>query len=119
MKNLDNLLSKLQIDVFDRIAVNIRNLRISKNLTIEKLADMSGITSAFLGNIERKEKKPSLKTIMKIAKALKTSPANIIGKTLYNNPIPKEQLLLSDICKILNNKNEKELEKVYNIIKNL
>lgn len=119
MKNLENLLLKSNVDVFERIANNIRMMRFSKNLTIEKLADIAGITPAFLGNIERREKKPSMKTIMKIAKALKTSPANIIGKRIYYNPVPKEEKILFDISNLLHNKSEEELKKIYNIIKNL
>jgi len=118
-KNLDDLLFKSNVDAFERIANNIRMKRLSKNLSIEKLADMAGITPAFLGNIERREKKPSMKTIMKIAKALKTSPANIIGRRIYYNPIPKEEKILFDISNLLRNKNEEELKKIYNIIKNL
>lgn len=51
----------------------IRKERKRQLLTIEKLAEMAGITENFLGKIERGEGVPSLQTIDSIACALHVS----------------------------------------------
>lgn len=56
------------------ISKNIKRLRSEKNLTQEKLAEMSGISLDYLGKIEVNINKPGLKTIFKLANALNVSP---------------------------------------------
>ena len=58
-KNAENLLSK-----------RIRSLRTSKKLTQQELGEKANIDYKFLGQIERGEKNPTFKTLVKIAEAL-------------------------------------------------
>ena len=44
----------------------IREQRKQKGLTLEKLAEMAGIGSIYLGEIERGKKMPSINTFIKI-----------------------------------------------------
>lgn len=55
------------------IGENIRSERKKQLLTIEKLAEMVGITENFLGKIERGESMPSFPTMDSIACALGVS----------------------------------------------
>lgn len=48
----------------------LKELRLSKGLSQEKLAFKSGMHRTYLGGIERGERNPSLKNIVAIAKAL-------------------------------------------------
>lgn len=48
----------------------IRNLRHSKGLSIEQLAELTGLNDKFLGNVERGEKSPSVETVYYIITAL-------------------------------------------------
>jgi len=48
----------------------IRNLRIQKRMSQEKLAFISNLHRTYIGGIERGERNPSLKNIVAIAKAL-------------------------------------------------
>lgn len=66
------------------IGANIRKERKKQLLTIEKLAEMSGITENFLGKIERGDGIPSLPTIDNIACALNVSIDFLKGNTDYN-----------------------------------
>ena len=54
------------------VGQRIRQLRKSKGVTQDYVSELAGITSGYLGQIERGEKTPSLSTLAKIANALDT-----------------------------------------------
>ncbi len=56
---------------------SIRKIREQKHLSQEAVAELAGIHATFLGRIERGVQNVSLKTIQKIAKALKTTPEKL------------------------------------------
>lgn len=49
---------------------NIKYFRSLKNLTQEKLSEISGISKDYLSEIERGKKTPGIKRLIKIAEAL-------------------------------------------------
>lgn len=53
------------------IEFKIREIRKSKNITITKLSELTGISKSHLSNIERGEKEPSISILIRIALALK------------------------------------------------
>ena len=57
--------------VSKKIGRRIRQIRIEKGLTQEKLALDAGLNRAYIGYIERGERNPSTETLAKIAKVLK------------------------------------------------
>jgi transcriptional regulator with XRE-family HTH domain len=63
-----------------RIGNNIRKERKRQLLTMEKLAEKSGITDNFLGKIERGDATPSLQTLDSIACALGVGIDFLMGK---------------------------------------
>ncbi|MGG1518756.1 helix-turn-helix transcriptional regulator [Paenibacillus oryzisoli] len=48
----------------------LRTERLKLKLSQEQLAELSGISSTFMGHIERAERTPSLETVIKLANAL-------------------------------------------------
>lgn len=54
-----------------KIEILIKEVRLQKNMTLETLARLSGISKGHLSKIERQEREPKLSTIILIAKALK------------------------------------------------
>ena len=66
MKDLQSLFGK-----------RIRELRKNQGLSQERLADMAGIDSTFVGSIERGKANPSLKVIAGIAEALSVDIADL------------------------------------------
>ncbi|NYE56432.1 helix-turn-helix domain-containing protein [Carboxydothermus ferrireducens] len=56
----------------------IRELREERGLTLNELSKKAGLSISYLSEIERGSKKPSLKTIDKIAKALNVNKAQIL-----------------------------------------
>jgi transcriptional regulator with XRE-family HTH domain len=61
-----------------KLGDKIRKLRISKKLSQEALADLSGIERSYMGAIERGERNPSFDKLVNIAKALKISPGDLL-----------------------------------------
>lgn len=54
-----------------RIEILIRKIRKEKNMSLETLSKLSGISKGHLSKIERQERDPKLTTIILISKALK------------------------------------------------
>lgn len=53
-----------------RFAMNVRALRLKKQITQERLAEMAGLHVNYLGSVERGERNVSIQNIEKIANAL-------------------------------------------------
>lgn len=64
--------------VSKRIGENLRKVRERKAITQEQLALDAGLNRAYIGYIERGERNPSTDTLVKIAKALKVSPRDLL-----------------------------------------
>lgn len=60
------------------IGENIRVARKSKNLTIDTLSELIGISSSFLGTLERGESSLSIETLINVCKTLGVSADVII-----------------------------------------
>lgn len=67
-----------EVIFYKNIGKKIKTLREQAGLTQEKLAERSGISLDYLGKIEVCINKPGLKTILKIANALKIEPFKIL-----------------------------------------
>jgi len=61
-------------EFYVKLGKKIKMLREDAGLTQEKLAEISGISLDYMGKIEVNINKPGLKTILKLAKALKIEP---------------------------------------------
>lgn len=55
------------------IAANLRQLREDRKLSLDKVAEATGVSKSMLGQIERGESNPSITTIWRIANGLKVS----------------------------------------------
>lgn len=66
------------------IALNIKALREQKKMTLQELADMSGLTKGYLSKIERSKKAPPYSTLNRIATALGVDAAFLLGENLEN-----------------------------------
>lgn len=60
------------------VEIKIREIRMSKNISLTELSRMTKISKSHLSNIERGEKEPSISILIRIALALKVDE-----KTLY------------------------------------
>ena len=58
---------------FQQFATKLKTLRLSKNMSQNKLSELAGLDNSYIGKIEKGEKSPSFKTILKLADALDIS----------------------------------------------
>ncbi|GKX27558.1 transcriptional regulator [Vallitalea longa] len=65
---------------------NIKQYRIQKELTQEKLAGLTGLSIQYIGNIERGNTTASLETIMKICLALEITPNQLLITSSSTTP---------------------------------
>lgn len=58
----------------------VREQRLQKGLTQEKLAELADLDRAYIYHLEHGKKEPSLTTIFKIAKGLNIKPGELIER---------------------------------------
>ena len=65
-------------DLAPIVGVNLRRLRMRRGLSLEKLAQKSGVSRAMLGQIELGQSAPTINVLWKIARALDVTFATLI-----------------------------------------
>jgi transcriptional regulator with XRE-family HTH domain len=66
------------MDLQRAMATNVRRERQARELTQEELADRAGLSSRYLGSIERARVAASVIVLGKLAQALKVDPCDLI-----------------------------------------
>jgi transcriptional regulator with XRE-family HTH domain len=67
-------------DPKDVLGKTIREMRLKHGLSQERLAELAGLHWTYIGGIERGERNVSLVNIVKIAKALRTTPSLLLSR---------------------------------------
>lgn len=68
----------MQTDSKQLIGKRIREIRLTKGFSQEALADEAGVHRTYMGSVERGERNISLENIVKIARALKVRPGELL-----------------------------------------
>ncbi|MCP3764806.1 XRE family transcriptional regulator [Domibacillus sp. A3M-37] len=84
------------------VAKNLKALRESKKLSLEKVAELTGVSKTMIGQIERGESSPTITTIWKIANGLKISFTSLV-----NSPQPDTKVVLKSEVQTLTEDNGK------------
>lgn len=93
----------------DTIGKNIRKYR------QEDLAERAGLTTNYIGMVERGEKIPSLETFIKILNALEVSADMILADVLDTGYTVKNSILNEKLAKLA----PEDRSKIYEVIDNL
>lgn len=96
----------------DTIGKNIRQFRIEKKMSQEDLAEKAGLSSNYIGMIERGEKVPSLTTFINILNSLGVSADMILTDVLNTGYTVKNSMLNEKIEKLT----PQDRVKIYEII---
>lgn len=67
-------------ELSQRFGRNVRNARAVRKWTQETFAERAGISFEYVGMLERGERLPSLDMLIRVAQALGTSVADLLGK---------------------------------------
>lgn len=57
-------------DICKQFATKVQQIREAKGFTRTRLSELAGLDMSYIGKIERCEKSPNLRTIVKLAEAL-------------------------------------------------
>ncbi len=66
------------------LATNLKQIREDRKLSLDNLAQITGVSKSMLGQIERGESNPTITTAWKIANGLKISFTELIKSTQEN-----------------------------------
>lgn len=106
-----NLKNNCSFDVGERL----RELRLSKAMTQEQLAHTANITPAYLGQIERNQKKVTVRTLEKVCHALNVSMAEFFSTAKESDKTIDE--VGNQILHQLHNKTEQEKQAILRMVK--
>lgn len=53
-----------------RVVILVKNIRKSKNLTLEQLAERSGVSKTHINDVENENKEPGISVMVRLAKGL-------------------------------------------------
>lgn len=85
----------IEVD-FKALGLMISKYRHAANLSQEKLAERIDVSTNFLGNIERGEKRPSVETFFKLCVALNISPNDLLNSSVGRLVTDQEKHQLRD-----------------------
>jgi transcriptional regulator with XRE-family HTH domain len=82
------------MDTKHLIGLRIKKLRLSKDISQERLAEIMGISPKYLSNIERGKENPTLDIFMKLANALKVEVSEVFNYSHEKSSKELRQMVL-------------------------
>lgn len=101
--------------MYESIGKNIRKYRLEKKLRQEDLAERAGLSTNYIGMVERGEKIPALETFITILNVLEVSADVILADVLATGYTVKDSLLAEKMAKL----SKDERERIYAVIDTL
>lgn len=101
--------------MYESIGKNIRKYRLEKKLRQEDLAERAGLSTNYIGMVERGEKIPALETFITILNVLEVSADVILADVLVTGYTVKDSLLAEKMAKL----SKDERERIYAVIDTL
>jgi XRE family transcriptional regulator, regulator of sulfur utilization len=77
------------------VAQNLKNIREEKKLSLDGLAELTGVSKSMLGQIERGESSPTIATLWKIANGLKISFTSLLDAPQTDTAVIKKEEITS------------------------
>ena len=100
-----------EIDYF-KLGLKIKEVRQSKGLTQDKLAEMVSCNTSHISNIENNHTKVSLNVLLSIANALNTSIDYLLSNQYENSSLALD----NEILRAIQNCDDEKKEKILKII---
>jgi transcriptional regulator with XRE-family HTH domain len=92
--------SKIAVISYRAIGARVRTLRQEKDLTQTQLAKVLGTRQTAVSEIERGNRGLTVQQLVKLARALKTTPDAILGEENGHQPRPKSAKILRRLHRI-------------------
>lgn len=100
---------------YESIGRNIRKYRTEHKLKQDELAEKAGLSSNYIGMVERGEKIPSLESLINILNSLEISADMVLCDVLSSGYRTKNSLLLEQIATL----SKEDQRTVYAVIESL
>lgn len=78
------------MDMRRLVGENVRQLRISRGVTQERLAEVSGFSQQYISDLERGRRNPTVVSLFDLAQALETTPARLVTQSAGQTTPPSE-----------------------------
>lgn len=101
--------------MYESIGKNIRKCRQTKKLRQEDLAELTGLSSNYIGMVERGEKIPALETFITILNALGASADVVLADVLVFGYQIKNSLLAEKLAAL----SKTERDRIYAVVDTL
>jgi len=103
------------VKMYESIGKNLRKYRLEKKLRQEDLAERAGLSTNYIGMVERGEKIPSLETFITILNVLEVSADMVLSDVLVKGYQVKNSILAERIGTL----SKDERERIYAVIDTL
>ena len=99
------------------VGSNIKEIRKSKKMTQEELAEICGLQTSYLAGIERGDRNITLQTLEKVIVGLELVPANIMNfeHLNINNQAFEKKELMTLLLNLIDNKSKEEVRLILKI----
>lgn len=101
--------------MYESIGKNLRKYRLERKLRQEDLAERAGLSTNYIGMVERGEKIPSLETFITILNVLEVSADMVLSDVLVKGYQVKNSILAERIGTL----SKDERERIYAVIDTL
>ena len=101
------------------VAANVRRLRKARGMTQQELAERSGLSVEFVGQVERAEKSPSVTSLERLAGALESAIADFFDGRAVNPANDRDSLLVEVTDYLRVHAGEQELTQLLKVLKAL
>ena len=105
------------MDNYKNIGKRIKRERETLKLTQKELAQRAGIDFRFLGNIERGVSKPSLDTVVKIARALDMPLDLLVAEHVMHKNPPENSAITKEIVRLISMLDDFDALRVLQIVR--
>ena len=99
----------------ESIGKNLRKYRLERKLRQEDLAERAGLSTVYIGMVERGEKVPSLETFITIINILKVSADQVLADVLETGYRIKDSMLAEKLATL----SKPERDRIYAVIDTL
>ncbi|OBZ15723.1 transcriptional regulator [Bacillus sp. FJAT-27264] len=103
-------------DILNLVGTRIRDLRKSKGLSQEVLAEKAGFNTSYIGFVERAERNISLRNLEKIAKALNVGVHQFFTYVEEHEQLTNVDKNIKAITNMLRERDVKDIEMAKNIL---
>ena len=107
------------LNIHEEVGARIRELRNHKDMSLEELAERSGVSKTPLSKLERGKSNVTLKTLARVANALEVSVAAIMDIEDPSLLDGTDELRLSELSRYLKKLTSKQQVDIIHIVKTL